>query len=91
MTPLSCEIDPPRPSTALGEDTLRDSDPRKMWRSGVVSFLVAAMGAVAPRQHRAFGRSIEPDQFQENCMYIGGGLLGAILFVVLIVWLLRRV
>jgi hypothetical protein len=55
MTPLSCEIDPPRPSTSLGEDTLRDSDPRKMWRSGVVSFLVTAIGAVAPRQHRSLG------------------------------------
>ena len=55
MTPLSREIDPPRPSTSLGEDTLRNSDPRKMWSSGVVSFLVTAIGAVAPRQNRSLG------------------------------------
>jgi flagellar biogenesis protein FliO len=34
---------------------------------------------------------MESYKSQENSMYIGGGLLGAILFVVLIVWLLRRV
>jgi hypothetical protein len=88
MTPLSCEIDPPRASTSLGEDTLRDSDPRKMWRRVILCYRDRCGSAPTTP---ILGRSIEPDQFQENCMYIGGGLLGAILFVVLIIWLLRRV
>lgn len=36
------------------------------------------------------GCPMKSHKFPENCMYIGGGLLGTVLLVVLIVWVLRR-
>jgi hypothetical protein len=51
----------------------------------------AAIGAVALRRRRSLGCLIQPYEFTENYMYIGGGIFGTILVVLLILWLLGMV
>jgi hypothetical protein len=51
----------------------------------------AAIGAVAPRRRRSIECSIQRYESMENYMYIGSGILGTILLVLLIVWVMRRV
>jgi hypothetical protein len=51
----------------------------------------AAIGAVALRRRRPLGCLIQFHEFTENYMYIGGGILGTILVVLLVLWLLGMV
>jgi hypothetical protein len=47
--------------------------------------------AATPRRHHSLYSSIQPDSSPESYMYIGGGILGTILVIVLIVYFVRRV
>src|ERR1039458_2007249 len=50
-----------------------------------------AVGALAPRRRQPIRGSIPPHKSTENQMYIGGGILGTLLVVLLIVYVARRV
>jgi hypothetical protein len=50
-----------------------------------------ALGAVALGRSHLSECLIQTHEFTENYMYIGGGILGTILVVVLILWLLGMV
>jgi len=58
---------------------------------GVVPFLRRREGAVPSRQRPPIRCSILLHKSMETQMYIGGGILGTLLLVVLIVYLARRV
>ena len=59
----------------------------KMWSSHSSD----AVGALAPRRRQPIRRSIPPHKSTESQMYIGGGILGTLLVVLLIVYVARRV
>jgi len=55
-----------------------------------ISSSVERLSALAYRRRSALGREMRGIGSGENDMYIGGGLLGTVLIVVLIVYLVRR-
>jgi hypothetical protein len=53
--------------------------------------MAAAAGAVASRRHHSMSIEYNSINPTENHMYIGGGILGTILVVLLVLWLLGMV
>jgi hypothetical protein len=51
----------------------------------------SAIGAVPPRRRPPIRGLIRRHKSMEHQMYIGGGILGTLLLVLLIVYLVRRV
>jgi hypothetical protein len=82
LQPLPAEVDYPEGGRQGLCDTVQES-PR------IAD--AAAVGAVASRRHHALSVEYNRYESKEKHMYIGGGVLGTILVVLLVLWLLGMV